>query len=137
MPVTSLRARAMGTDGEMSLRLLVVIPEDESAVEHELAATHSSALRVVGRACTESQALQSYFRCAPDVVVLDCRLAPEEPARLVGLLKRVAPGSCIVALVPAEDSVAASAARALGADAIGLLAELPVLLGRLSAAAAV
>ncbi len=127
----------MRADGEMSLRLLVVIPEGEGAVERELAGTQSPALRVVGRACSESQALQSYFQCTPDVVVLDCRVAPAEPARLVGLLKRVAPGSCIVALVQADDSVAASAARALGADAIGLLAELPVLLGRLSAADAV
>ena len=127
-----------GEDGA-PVRLLIAIPEQEgeSAVERHLGEATPGAFEVVGRAHTESQALARYFQCAPDIVILDCRIMPAEPARLVGLLKRMAPGSCIVALVPAADSMASAAARALGADAIGVLAELPALLNGLTAADAV
>lgn len=121
------------------VRLLIVIPEQEgeSAVEHRLGQVPSHGFEVVGRAHTETQALARYFQCVPDIVVLDCRIMPAEPARLVGLLKRMAPGSCIIALVPAADSMAGSAARVLGADAIGVLADLPTLLQGLTAEDAV
>lgn len=126
-------------DLRMPLRLLVVVPEQEgdSAVELQLGRMTARAFEVVGRAFTETQALQHYFRSAPDVVILDCAVVPDEPARLVGLLKRMAPGSFIIALVAAEGSVAACAARALGADAVGLLHELPALLDTVTAADAV
>jgi AmiR/NasT family two-component response regulator len=120
-------------------RLLIVIPEQEgeSAVERELAQARPRGFEVIARAHTETEALQRYFQCAPDVVVLDCQVMPAEPARLVGLLKRMAPGSCIIAVVPASDSMAGSAARALGADGVGVLAELPILLHGLTAEDAV
>jgi AmiR/NasT family two-component response regulator len=126
----------MKSDGRAPVRLLIVIPEHEggSAVERQLGEAASGAFEVVGRAHTESQALARYFQCAPDIVVLDCQVMPAEPARLVGLLKRMAPGSCIIALVPDADSMAGSAARALGADAIGVLADLPAMLLGLTAA---
>ena len=119
-------------------RLLIVIPEQEgeSALERRLDEA-GRGFEVIGRAYSETQALQRYFQSAPDVVVLDCDVVPEEPARLVGLLKRMAPGSCIVALVPAVDSMAGSAARALGADRVGVLADLPILLHGLTAEDAV
>ena len=124
-----------GEDGA-PVRLLIAIPEQdgESAVERHLGEATPGAFEVVGRAHTESQALARYFQCAPDIVVLDCQVMPAEPARLVGLLKRMAPGSCIIALVPDADSMAGSAARALGADAIGVLADLPAMLLGLTAA---
>ncbi len=80
---------------------------------------------VVGRAASESRVLQLFFRLAPDVVVLDWRMTEHEPARLVGLLKRVAPGACVVAVVPAADSMPARAAHALGADVVTPLRGLP------------
>ncbi len=125
----------MNSDERLPLRLLIVVPEQEgeSAVERQLGRVTSRRLEVAGRAFTETQALQRYFQCAPDVVVLDCGLVPAEPARLVGLLKRMAPGSVIIVLVSAEDSVAARAARALGADAVGVLDDLPALLDTLAA----
>lgn len=125
----------MKPDDRAPVRLLVVIPEQEgeSAVERQLGRAHSRGFEVVGRAFTETQALQRYFQCAPDLVILDCQVVPEEPARFVGLLKRMAPGSCIIAVVATEDSMAACAARALGADAIGLLSALPGLLDTLTA----
>jgi AmiR/NasT family two-component response regulator len=137
--MTLVRAHTMNSDEKPPIRLLIVVPEQEgeSAVERRLGLVTSCMLEVVGRAFTETQALQRYFQCAPDVVVLDCEVVPAEPARLVGLLKRMAPGSSIIALVSATDSVAACAARALGADAVGLLADLPVLLDTLTAADAV
>ena len=126
--------QATKTQDRSPRRLLIVIPEQEgeSALERRLDEA-GRGFEVIGRAYSETQALQRYFQSAPDVVVLDCDVVPEEPARLVGLLKRMAPGSCIVALVSAMDSMAACAARALGADAIGLLPELPDLLDRLLA----
>ena len=126
----------MKSDGRAPARLLIVIPEHEgeSTVERQLGEVTSGAFEVVGCAHTESQALARYFQCAPDIVVLDCQVMPAEPARLVGLLKRMAPGSCIIALVPDADSMAGSAARALGADAIGVLADLPAMLLGLTAA---
>lgn len=137
--MTLVRAHTMRSDEKSPIRLLIVVPEQEGegAVERQLNRVTSCMLEVVGRAFTETQALQRYFQHAPDVVVLDCAVVPEEPARLVGLLKRMAPGSCIIALVSAEDSVAACAARALGADAVGLLADLLALLDALTAADAV
>lgn len=129
----------MNAANRAPIRLLIVIPEQEgeSAVERELGQARSRAFEVIARAHTETEALQRYFQCAPDVVVLDCRVMPAEPARLVGLLKRMAPGSCILAVVPAADSMAGSAARALGADRVGVLADLPILLHGLTAEDAV
>lgn len=129
----------MRRDERMPLRVLIVAPEPcgETAVEQQLDKVSRFSLEVVACAQAETRALQQFFRCAPDVVILDCEVVPAEPARLVGLLKRMAPGSRIVAVVPAIDSVAASAARALGADAVGVLAELPALLDGVAAADAV
>ena len=129
----------MNSDARAVVRLLIVIPEQEgeSAVELELGRTRSRGFEVIARAHTETQALQRYFQCAPDIVILDCQMMPAEPARLVGLLKRMAPGSCIIAVVPAADSMVGSAARALGADAIGVLADLPAILLGLAATDAV
>ncbi len=129
----------MNSDARAVVRLLIVIPEQEgeSALERELGRTRSRGFEVIARAHTETQALQRYFQCAPEIVVLDCQMMPAEPARLVGLLKRMAPGSCIIAVVPAADSMAGSAARALGADAIGVLADLPAMLLGLTATDAV
>jgi len=129
----------MRADEQMPLRVLIVAPEQrgETAIEQQLGRMTRLALEVVARAHAETHALQQFFRCAPDVVILDCEVVPDEPARLVGLLKRMAPGSRIVAVVPAAGSMAASAARALGADAVGVLAELPALLDSVAAADAI
>ena len=97
----------MKSDGRAPVRLLIVIPEHEggSAVERQLGEAASGAFEVVGRAHTESQALARYFQCAPDIVVLDCQVMPAEPARLVGLLKRMAPGflKTVGLVVPGPD----------------------------------
>jgi DNA-binding NarL/FixJ family response regulator len=75
-------------------------------------------VRVVERTSSESRAMQLFFALNPDITLLDWRVAQDEPARLVGLLKRVAPGARVVTLVPGVDSVPAHAARALGAEAV-------------------
>lgn len=136
MATTLTRVQVMRGDERMPLRVLIVAPErhGQTAVERQLEKTARAGLEVVARAYAETHALQQFFRCAPDLVILDCDVVPAEPARLVGLLKRMAPGSRIIAVVPALDSVAASAARALGADAIGVLADLSALLDGVAAA---
>lgn len=113
-----------------SLRVLLVVPDEQARgdvhlLQHALDAT---GMEIVGQASSESRALQLYFQAQPDAVVLDWRVAPDEPARFVGLLKRMAPGSFIVVAVPALDSMPARAARALGADAISAPADIPALL---------
>jgi len=123
---------------ESRLRVLLVAPDAPQA-DTALAlgaALAEAGVDVVGRTASESLALGLYFERHPDVVVLDSSVAPQEPARLVGLLKRVAPGSYIVVAVPAADSMPARAARALGADAVSLVADLPDLLAGLADAKA-
>ena len=115
----------------------VLVVEDEESLHALLQYNLEKEGFSVDVAVDGEEALMMIDERAPDIVILDCQIMPAEPARLVGLLKRMAPGSCIVALVPAADSMAGAAARALGADAIGVLAELPALLNGLTAADAV
>lgn len=84
----------------------------------------SPRLELVARTDAESRALQLYFRLRPDVSLLDWRIAAREPARVVGLLRRVAPAARIVSIVPSLDSVPARAARALGANVVTTCATL-------------
>lgn len=94
------------------------------------------AVEIVGRTARESEVLALFFRFEPDVMVVDWRVAEREPARIIGLLRRVAPGACVVAVVPAADSMPARAARALGADLVTTRAGLCAGLGRIEAARA-
>lgn len=84
----------------------------------------SPRIELVARTDAESRALQLYFRLRPDVTLLNWRIAVSEPARVVGLLRRVAPAARIVSIVPSLDSVPARAARALGADIVATCAML-------------
>lgn len=111
------------------LRVLLAVPDQVTGGSlAQLLATRLPRIEVVAQAGTESLALQLFFSLEPDVTVLDWRIADREPARLVGLIKRVAPGACVIALVPSPDSAPARAARALGADVVtaaaGLVAHL-------------
>lgn len=120
-------------DDKEPLRVLLLAP-DPAAVERagrHLAQVGAPGAVVVDACFSESRALQQYFKLRPDVVVLDCRVVPEEPARFVGLLKRMAPGSCVVAVVPSPESPAAGAARRLGADHVGCLEALPAMIDAL------
>ena len=94
------------------------------------------AIEIVGRTAHESEVLALFFRFEPDVMVIDWRVTEREPARIIGLLRRVAPGACVVAVVPAAESMPARAARALGADLVTTRAGLCAGLGRIDAARA-
>ncbi len=89
---------------------------------------------LVGRADAESRALQLYFRVRPDVTLLDWRVAANEPARFIGLLRRVAPDAYIISIVPSLDSMPARAASALGADVVVTCDMLPAALAALAGA---
>ena len=88
-------------------------------------------IELVGHADTETEAVRLYFSAQPEVMVLDSRLVPDEPARLLGMLKRIAPNALIVSLVPSLDSMQALAVKAVGADRVatpsGLVATLAAL----------
>src|SRR5690606_19552855 len=90
--------------------------------------TESADIELAGWTDSESRAMQLFFLLTPDVTVLDWRVSVAEPARFVGLLKRVAPYARIISVVPAHDSMPARAARALGADAVVTGDELPATL---------
>lgn len=87
---------------------------------------------LVGRADAESRALQLYFRVRPDLTLLDWRVAANQPARFIGLLRRVAPDACIISIVPSFDSMPARAAAALGADVVVTCDMLPGTLAALA-----
>jgi DNA-binding NarL/FixJ family response regulator len=110
------------------LRVLLAVPERLCCTQLDTYLAATRAVAVVGRTSSESTAMQLFFREQPDVTVLDWRIAESEPARLVGLLKRVAPGACVIAVVPGVDSMPARAARALDADLIVTCGELPATL---------
>lgn len=110
---------------DRSLRVIIAAPEGlcnwiDSALERI-----APRIQLVGRAESESAAMRLYFRVRPDVAVLDTRLAVNEPARLIGMLQRVAPDLRIISVVPSLDSMPARAARALGAEVITTEADLP------------
>ncbi len=107
------------------LRVLLAVP-DQVAGEPLLESLAQALPRidVVAQAGTESLAVQLFFSLEPDVTVLDWRISEREPARLVGLIKRVSPGACVIAVVPSPDSAPARAARALGADVVTVAAGL-------------
>lgn len=111
------------------LRALLAVSADFRCERlHRFLAT-SPRIDLVARTDAESRVLQLYFRLRPDVTLLDWRIAASEPARVVGLLRRVAPAARIVSIVPSLDSVPARAARALGADVVATCATLePALL---------
>lgn len=115
------------------LRIMLAMPEPLCCVQLTRYLADSAEVVVVGRTASESEAMQLFFRLRPDVIVLDWRIAAHEPARLVGMLKRVAPGSCVVSVVPAGDSMPAHAARALGADEVVTCDRLPACLSALAA----
>lgn len=115
------------------LRLMLAMPEPLCCDQVRRYLADSAEIVVVGRTVSESEAMQLFFRLRPDVIVIDWRIAAHEPARLVGLLKRVAPGSCVVSVVPALESMPARAARALGADEVVTCDNLPACLSALAA----
>ncbi len=107
------------------LLIMIAAPEGACTWLDSALARIAPSVQIVGRAESESAAMQLYFRVRPDVAVLDTRLVANEPARLIGLLTRVAPGLRIISVVPALDSMPARAAQALGADMITVEADLP------------
>lgn len=106
-----------------------------SAVHGELVAGLSSGgaeIVLVGHADSETEAVRLYFLTQPEVMVLDSRLIPDEPARLLGMLKRIAPNALVVSLVPSLDSMQALAVRAVGADHVATPSGLGVTLAALA-----
>lgn len=81
-------------------------------------------LVLAGRAETESDAVKLFLKLRPDAIVLDWRLSVDEPARLIGVLRRMVADARVVAVVPDQASMPALAARALGADVIVTLPDL-------------
>lgn len=117
---------------ERPLRVMLAMPDPLCCAHIDRYLDVASEVAVVGRTTSESEAMQLFFRLRPDVTVLDWRIAEREPARLVGMLKRVAPGACVVSVVPALDSMPARAARALGADRVVTCDDLPGCLAALA-----
>lgn len=115
------------------LRVLLAVPETPTCAKLKAELAICTGVRIVGKADRESEAMRLFFRMRPEVLVVDWRIAEHEPARLVGLLKRVSPGTCAVAVVPGVDSMPARAARALGADHVVVAADLPDCLERIAA----
>ncbi|THF63012.1 response regulator transcription factor [Pseudothauera nasutitermitis] len=114
----SLSAAAPSIDGSGALRVLLASPTDVRCERLEAFLANTPDIELAGWTDSESRAMQLFFLLTPDVTVLDWRVSVSQPARFVGLLKRVAPYARIVSVVPAQDSMPARAARALGADAV-------------------
>lgn len=115
-----------------ALQIMVAAPEGECTWLESALERVAPSVQVVGRAESESAAMRLYFQVNPDVAVLDTRLVADEPARLIGLLSRVAPGLRIISVVPALDSMPARAAAALGADMISTEADLPAAIAQMA-----
>jgi len=115
------------------LRVLLAVPETPACAKLKADIAVRVGVRIVGKADRESEAMRQFFRLRPEVLVVDWRIAEHEPARLVGLLKRVSPGTCAVAVVPGVDSMPARAARALGADHVVVASDLAECLERIAA----
>jgi DNA-binding NarL/FixJ family response regulator len=81
-------------------------------------------VELAGRAETESDAVKQFLKLRPDAIVLDWRLSVDEPARLIGVLRRMVADARVIAVVPDQASMPALAARALGADVIVTLPDL-------------
>lgn len=110
---------------------LVTLPATRAEVVAELDAFRTQ-IELVGHADTETEAVRLYFHSRPEVMVLDSSLVPGEPARLIGMLKRIAPNALIVSLVPSLDSIQALAVRTVGADRVATLSALGVTLAALT-----
>lgn len=130
--LSSLAPRCRELPPARPLRLMIASPANVCCDRMHHLLSRSSRLEVVGRADGEARALKLYFDVRPDVALLDWRVAANEPARLVGLLRRVAPGATIISIVPSLDSVPARAARALGADVVATCEILPSAVLRLA-----
>ena len=133
VPAAQSAARSSDARGASALRVLLAAPTDVRSGRLEALLTESADVELAGWTDSESRAMQLFFLLTPDVTVLDWRVSVSEPARFVGLLKRVAPYARIVSVVPAHDSMPARAARALGADAVVTSDELPAMLQALAA----
>ncbi len=116
-----------------ALRVLLAAPTEVRCGRFEAFLVESPDIELAGWTDSESRAMQLFFLLTPDVTVLDWRVSVSQPARFVGLLKRVAPYARIVSVVPAQDSMPARAARALGADAVVTADELPGCLREMAA----
>lgn len=123
------KAEISACDG---LQIMIAAPEGVCTWLDSALARVAPSVQIVGRAESESAAMRLYFSARPDVAVLDTRLVANEPARLIGLLTRVAPGLRIISVVPALDSMPARAAQALGADVITVEAELPAVIAAMA-----
>ncbi|MCK0506722.1 two-component system response regulator [Aromatoleum anaerobium] len=116
------------------LRVMLAAPRERCCERLDDFLLISPLFDLVGRADAESRALQLYFRVRPDVTLLDWRVAANEPARFIGLLRRVAPDAYIISIVPSLDSMPARAASALGADVVVTCDMLPAALAALAGA---
>ncbi|WP_211091296.1 response regulator [Pseudothauera rhizosphaerae] len=128
MSSNTCTATAACAQAEPALRVLLAAPTEVRSGRLEALLAESPDVELAGWTDSESRAMQLFFLLTPDVTVLDWRVSVSEPARFVGLLKRVAPYARIVSVVPAHDSMPARAARALGADAVVTSEELPATL---------
>lgn len=135
-PNTQTDATGRSNDAQRppALRVLLAAPEEAQAGPMASVLQGSADIELAGWTDSESRAMQLFFLLDPDVTVLDWRVSVSEPARLVGLLKRVAPYARNVCVVPAPDSMPARAARALGADEVVTCEALPELLHAWAAA---
>lgn len=110
---------------------LVAEGVDQASLYCALQSDHCP-IDLVGCASSESEALRIFFGHAADVVVLDVRLVELEPARLLGMFRRIAPNAITVALVPSRDCPAARAVAAVGPDRIATPATLGLVMAELS-----
>ena len=113
MPALSLSAVEQAP---RPLRVLLIAPSPAICADLERYLLLSPNAELISWTDSENRALHLFFALRPDVCVLDWRVSLAEPARLVALLKRVAPDARIVCIVPSADSTPARAARVLNAD---------------------
>ncbi len=128
----ALAKDAPNSPSRVPLRVELVTPLEERDELCRQLYAGGAHVDVVGYASSESEALRIYFCSAADVVILDARLVEVEPARLLGMFRRIAPNAFTVAVVPTRDCSAALAVAAVGADRIATPATLGLTLSELS-----
>jgi DNA-binding NarL/FixJ family response regulator len=110
--------------GVHAFRVLLAAPPEAGDCMASSSWARVPVLVLAGRAETESDAVKQFLKLRPDAIVLDWRLSVDEPARLIGVLRRMVADARVIAVVPDQASMPALAARAMGADVIVTLPDL-------------
>lgn len=124
------------SSGVRAFRVLLAAPPEAGDCTASSSWARVPGVELAGRAETESDAVRQFLKLRPDAIVFDWRLSVDEPARLIGVLRRMVADARVIAVVPDQASVPALAARALGADVVVTLPDLSRTLLSMARAAA-